>query len=679
MTKRFRLLIGLAGFAALLVVLGLVYGGLSAEPASSKSPALPLAIVGSDEGDLAQDLALADSRVQALILDQRSEVFQVRRLGRDVPTGRTECTWGRCLQVEIYNYDKHTTVIAVIAIEEHLVLDVFELPNSYPVIQDRHAEQAVDIIINARAVREALGYRPEPEDVILMMGGLQGTDCDGRHLCAAATFLHGDQLLWAHADLTTGELAGIAWVDAGRPDGQSVLFEGAGCPSPGSINRGGWQMNFETSGTDGLHITEVFYYGTEVAHSMKRAEWHVDYGLTGFQDQTGCGGAVFVIAPYGETQIVDILDGSTVIGFEVIQDFRMAEWGAVCNYRYEDRFQFFNDGSFRVYGSAFGKGCGTPSTYRPIFRLDISIDDGFGDSFAFWDGSGWDTLDEEDYRVPDNSDPSQGPHQTDGNGFAWRVLDDSGLGYHIELDSGQFAAEELGSEPYIYVTRYHGGEGSTDIPPFGNCCNDTYVQGPEQYIDGEDISGQNIVIWHVAQSFSEDDVGSENCWTISGEPPLETYPCFAGPMFYPVSGSGPTLFGSVDIDGRSDESGAVASLWQGATQVISFTSLSDGTFGLLAPDGSYDLRIEVPGFISYEQNGVVISGGGPVNIGAIVLLAGDANDDGTINILDISAIGAAYGKTCSDDGYEARFDLNADCTIDLADLNLASTNFGAEG
>jgi hypothetical protein len=216
-----------------------------------------------------------------------------------------------------------------------------------------------------------------------------------------------------------------------------------------------------------------------VLSSAKIVEWHVDYGSTGFVDEAGCGS---YISPYGDTLVNDLTSGPNVIGFELVQDFRMFSWGSICNYRYEQHDQFYDDGRFRIVGKAFGQGCSTSGIYRPVMRLDLGLAGPAGDSFDVWNGAGWQAQSVEDW---------------------WSQA----------------------------ATQHHAAEGDTDLGSIGFCCNGNEQQGPEHYLDGEAIAGQDIVLWYVAQMQTELDTGKNYCWT---ELP-ETYPCSAGPMFVPMA------------------------------------------------------------------------------------------------------------------------------------------------
>lgn len=322
------------------------------------------------------------------------------------------------------------------------------------------------------------------------------------------------------------------------------------CPAPGSVNQDGWTLSYETSSNDGLRISNVTYQGRTVLTSASLPEWHVDYNgeyanSPGFRDVMGCGGSGggFLILPYGETEQRDLVEGSTKVGFEVVQDFRMSQWGDECNYRYDQHYQFFADGRFRIVAGSYGKGCGTDPAmeqpvYRPVIRIDIAVNGDDSDSFAFWDGQEWAFQQTEIVRTPYVS--NFGPHQLNSANQGWLVVDSSGQGYTIEPGLGQFNDGGIGDNPFIYVTRHKPAEGDTDLPSWSidYCCYDDLQQGPNLFVNDEPIGSTNLVLWYVSQSVTDrlpeiEDGDGRFCWTVSGEPTPETYPCFTGPLFRP--------------------------------------------------------------------------------------------------------------------------------------------------
>ncbi|HLF89081.1 MAG TPA: hypothetical protein VI451_09065 [Anaerolineales bacterium] len=543
-----RIAYALLGSLALILVLAVVFVNQGkkmpflsgVEGVRGKAPSLPLSGTLTPQEVLAQDLALSEPRVQNLTVGRKSEVFGIKRVGMDFPSGSTSCAHQDCRQVEIYLWVENATVTAIVNLDTREVLDVLYQPGVRPGLSSRLTARAVQIIHEAPEVAELLGYQPAMEDIYPMQGDLLASSCDGDHICAAATFRVGDRFLWAMADLTEDQFAGTAWTSASANDGASVLFVPAGCPAPGTFSQDGWILAYETTPTDGLRVYNVFYNGVQMINSIKLLEWHVYYqSTTGFNDYAGCDNtSANVVYPYGETQINDLLDeGNNVIGFELVQDFRMESWGQNCQYRYEQHLEFFNDGRFRVVQVAYGKGCGTRAFYRPVVRIDIAIRDQANDNFDYWDGTQWVHLTTEDYRVP-YLETNHGPHTTTPEGYAWKVYDADGTGYYIEMDVGQFGDGGQGDIPFVYATQHKASEGDTDMSLIGTCCNIDHQQGPHNYVNGESIDNQDLVIWYVSQGEKDgvpDDGDGYYCWTVSGEPNPETYPCFMGPMFHLIS------------------------------------------------------------------------------------------------------------------------------------------------
>jgi hypothetical protein len=498
----------------------------------------------SDKQLKAQDLALSDTRVQAYTVGRRSEVFGIANVGRHFPQGSEACGSADCRQVNIYNWDENAAVIAIVDLDALEVLDVFHQPGVHPGINSRLVALAIDLAINDPAVIDILGFTPSAEDIDMapVDADAPGSVCSGERLCVAPTFNMGDRILWVLVDLQEEQVAALRWTTVDESEGETLVKfpPEEGCPASGSVIRGGWSLEHEVTGTDGLRVFDVSYQGVPVLTSVKLVEWHADYGSTGFRDSTGCGGGGggFPIYPFGDTQIADIFDDQqNIIGFEVIQDFRMSNWGESCNYRYEQHIQFYDDGSFRVVSGAYGKGCGTNAIYRPIVRIDIAAAGDDYDTFAIWDADqGWVEQDSEFWRTPYEGD--SGPHYFTEEGYAWMVVDRSGAGYFLEPGRGQFDDQGRGDDPFIYVTAHKASEGDTDIGVIGSCCNDDHQQGPDLFVDGESIAESNIVIWYVAQMETDAIDGGDGyyCWTLlTGGLPGPTFPCFSGPKFIPVT------------------------------------------------------------------------------------------------------------------------------------------------
>ncbi len=607
----------------LILVFTILSGTLREETPGvrGKSPAFPVDIEPDSVQSLAQDLALSDPRVQDLTIGRPSEVFGIRSIGMHFGSDNSVCSTHECWQVEIYNYDEDASVTAVVDVADREVISVYHQPGVHPGINVRLAELAKEIAFEDPDVIAALGFRPVSADMAPVDAGLVDSVCEEGHLCVSPTFNLDGEILWAVVDLTERSLAGLARTEReADPPGNAEAFVSLGCPSPGSVERDGWQVSYEATATDGLRVFDVSYQGATVLASSKLVEWHVDYGDSGFEDITGCGGGGggFPISTYGDTVILDLEDGSqSVIGFEVVQDFRMNAWGNFCNYRYEQHFQFFVDGRFRVVSGAFGKGCGTEAIYRPVVRVDVAVNGDDGDSFFRWSGGGWDQALSEAYFVP-YAEPDLGPHEATAEGYNWIISDEAGMGYYIELSDGQFGDGGLGDEPFVYVTRHNPAEGDTDIGVIGDCCFDDHRQGPEQFVNGKSVQGENLVFWYVPQMVTDGDEGSYYCWTVSGEPNPETYPCWAGPMFTPfnqtiVAGfehNGPVGMGETAIFTNTSQSMAgMHYLWDFGDQ--SLQSQEENPIHTYGLPGYYTVTLAVTNTVAVASETQVFVVGSP--------------------------------------------------------------------
>jgi hypothetical protein len=57
-------------------------------------------------------------------------------------------------------------------------------------------------------------------------------------------------------------------------------------------------------------------------------------------------------------------------------------------------------------------------------------------------------------------------------------------------------------------------------------------------------------------------------------------------------------------------------------------------------------------------------------------LGGDANNDNTVNVLDLNILKRSYGKSKGQPGYDGRADFNNSTTVNILDLNILKNNYG---
>lgn len=505
---------------------------------------------------LAQDLVVHDPRVLALVRDTktgqplRAEVLGIRRAGPgDLTDASARCGETACYRVELYNHALNSAIVALVDAAGRAVIAVDAYPGAQPDLPPHLVALAQQIAANAPEVVRALGAPPSPAEAHMAGSktALNETRCErSRHLCVAPTFLQEDRALWAIVDLTDGVLVGTRWTALGKSGAGPVVTErrlqddvvsARFCERHTDLELGAWAMRYLLTSSDGLRISDVSFEGEAVLVDAKLVDWHVSYSGTeafGYSDAIGCPTfSQAAVVAHGGPEVEDLFRDGEVIGFALNQDFIGDSWPAPCNYFYRQRFEFYEDGRFRVVAGSHGRGCGTDGTYRPVLRIALA---GETNTFASWDGQGWRTWAEERFvrQSADPPDPSEG--------YPFRITDPLGRGFFVEPGRGQFGDGGRGDDAFLYVTLHKPSvdEGQADLITIGPCCNTDHRQGPERFIEPqpESIGASPLVLWYVAQLENDDTPGSEYCWADTvlenGVYAPKSYPCYAGPMFVPI-------------------------------------------------------------------------------------------------------------------------------------------------
>lgn len=505
----------------------------------------------------AQEIAVASPDVQYFARDAetgqplRSEILVVRpTLPSDLTEATRACQGQTCYRVEMYNYATNATAVAIVNLAGGNTLEVTFHPNTQPEVPAHLGELALQIALNSPEVAEALGFEPgsDAAGMINVKTALNDSLCErSRHLCVGPSFVVGDRALWAIVDLTDARLVGTRWTSVGGGGAvitekslQDAVIMARYCERPNPLARDGWELDFMLTSSDGLQVSDVRYQGKPVLDSAKLVDWHVSYSGTdgfGYSDATGCpmfstASVVAFDAPYVE----EIVEDGQVTGFALSQDFRNELWPQPCNYRYVQRYEFYNDGRFRVGGSVLGQGCGNNGAYRPVVRIALATqaDGGQPAQFADWDGQQWRPWSTEQWVLQEETTP------VTAEGFQFRIDATNGERYYVEPNRGQLPDGRRGDHAYTFVTVARPGEGDADLLTIGPCCNDGYQQGPEQYMDPPDsLEGQDLVLWYVPQIENDDTPGDEYCWVttevVDGEMVNQIHPCAFSALFVPAS------------------------------------------------------------------------------------------------------------------------------------------------
>lgn len=447
-------------------------------------------------------------------------------------------------KIEVYNYAINATILCFADLNQNKIVSVQQLLQTQPDIPSALKDLAIKIATQSKEVQEALGFSPNESNVQMASTktSLNKTHCErSRHLCVAPTFVKDDKALWVIVDLTNLSIAGMRWTNVGNT-GPALITERklqdekittCFCEQENSLEKNNWKLSYHITSSDGLEITQVFFKNIPILRSAKLVDWHVSYSTRegfGYSDAIGC--PIFSQAAVVANKapvVAELKDEKNItIGFTIEQTYFTQGWPTPCNYNYVQRYEFYNDGRFRIAAASIGRGCGNDGTYRPVFRISFENQS----RFQQWKGSGWLDWTNEQWNLQDiNSSYTQ-------EGYLYNITS-SNYKYFLEPGRGQFNDKGRGDFAYTYITKDKPEEGQGNLVTIGPCCNIDYKQGPEKFIEPspEPIVNEDLVLWYVPQLKNDDRVGKEYCWAESvlekGVYVAKTYPCFAGPMFVP--------------------------------------------------------------------------------------------------------------------------------------------------
>ncbi len=482
----------------------------------------------------------------------RNEIMTSRKLlASDISTlnkkSAHQCR-DNCYRVEMYNFFYNMSTVAIVDMDKQQVVAINSYSDAQPDLNTKLTQLAIAIAKNSPLVKSELKGKNIDPTMAQIKTSLKNSRCErSHHLCVAPTFVVDDKALWAIVDLTDGDLVGTRWSELGESGPPIQITErqlenefvfSEFCEKARHFSQGDWQFDYQITTSDGLELTQVKYKNKVVMNSAKLLDWHVSYSSRegfGYSDAIGC--PLFssaVVIAYDGPQLQKIMHNDKEVGFAFIQDFRQPPWPTPCNYRYEQRFEFYQDGRFRVAAADYGRGCGTDGTYRPVIRMDIEVDKN-SEQFAQWNGESWQNWQKEQWHLQDEQT------KYSDEGYLFKISNAQNQGFYIEPNRGQFNDGSKGDFAFSYITVNHVNkdEGKSDMMTIGSCCNKDYQQGPEQFMQpAEDLQDKNLVLWYVPQIKNNGTKGQEYCWADTvvenGIKKIKVWPCYAGPMFVPI-------------------------------------------------------------------------------------------------------------------------------------------------
>ena len=480
------------------------------------------------------------------------------------------CKKSICYEAVKYNFVTNTTTRAIVNVDALTLLEIKRFKNMQPDISQRLRKIAQEIALNAPEIKAELGDEPSIKEMSManVRGSLNNSPCENKmHLCVAPTFSYHDkeEALWAIVDLTDLKLTAAKWAGLGKTATPSCINERSlqnreimekYCQKNTVHIEDGWELSYRITGSDGLEVIDASYNGKAVLKSAKIVDWHVAYEgkggvantndvvlagrhvefvkgedkfLFGYNDAMGCPMfSTSVVLPFNAPRVYPLKNRGKKVGFYLVQDYRNPKWPMACNYRYENRFEFYADGSFRVLGVNIGRGCGEKAIYRPVMRIDMALKN---ESFYKYEVSWKKWLVEGEDLQGEATVYAQ-------NKYLYKIQNDKKQGYYIEPNRGQFNDESRGDNAKVFVTRFKEGEGDLDLLTLGSCCK-LDEDGVERYLEQkENIDAKDLVFWYVPKVQNDARAGHEYCWADTvlenGRLVVKEFPCIVGPRFVPI-------------------------------------------------------------------------------------------------------------------------------------------------
>ena len=486
------------------------------------------------------------------------------------PKSQKICEATSCYQAAKYNFVSNTTTRAIVDVERKKLLELKRFTGMQPDISLRLYKIAQAIALNAPEVKKELGEEPSIKDMSManVRGSLNNSPCENKeHLCVAPTFSYHDkeEALWAIVDLTELKLAAAKWAGLGKTATPSCISERSlqnreimekYCQKNTAHSEDGWELSYRITGSDGLEVFDASFNGVSVLKSAKIVDWHVAYKgkgdvsnsnnvvlagrqvefvkgddnfYFGYNDAMGCPMfSTSVVLPFNAPRVFPMMKEGKKIGFYLVQDYRNPKWPMACNYRYENRFEFYADGSFRVVAVNIGRGCGEKAIYRPVMRIDMAFKN---EEFYKYDGA-WKQW------LVEGEDFQREAKVYDKDKYLYKIQNSKKQGYYVEPNRGQFNDGSRGDNARVFVTKFKEGEGDLDLLTLGSCCK-LDEDGVERYLEKrEKIDGKDLVLWYVPKVQNDSREGHEYCWADTvledGRLVVKEFPCIVGPKFVPI-------------------------------------------------------------------------------------------------------------------------------------------------
>ncbi|MDX1416162.1 MAG: c-type cytochrome, partial [Candidatus Promineifilaceae bacterium] len=391
------------------------------------------------------------------------------------------CSRDNCAHVTFYDYGLGGTVEGVIDLDLSRLISQWSNSSARPAGSTHILPKALSIAAQDQQVKNTLGDIGEAEPAMIPMSGwLADNECS-EQWCVDLTFHDPNgsgKVFHVFVNMEQEQVARTFYTRS-RPDrlaAEPVTQRNAF--SDDCHEEYGWEVCWEMTAHDGVNFQDAVYKDQLVFSSAKIGQveaWYPSWP-GGYRDEIGFSASV---PPVGDTIVNDLGNG-----FEVRQLFtEFTRWpNCICCYRYEQVIQFYEDGQLDFRFVSYGPGCDDLSIYRPFWRIDLDLDGPENDDVWLWNKISW-----EESLVEFETFPLVKDLSPDGENLA---TFDGDLHYRWSMErTDPFGLDE----GYLFLLQFKENEGEG---PIVTGPGDTFMP-PRQWIDGDSLSGENIVLWHV--------------------------------------------------------------------------------------------------------------------------------------------------------------------------------------
>ncbi len=430
-----------------------------------------------------QQIALDDGRIHASGNGADLEFVNAVRMSHGEARYWQDvgCSGENCAHATFYDYGAGGTVEAVVNLERAAVVGHWTNSEARPAGSSHVMPKALAIAAADKSVQNILGDIGRADPAMVPMSGWLADDDCADQWCVDLTYHDPNgtgRIFHVFVNMQQERVARTFYTRsrpvraAAKPVSQRNAY------TDGCNEQYGWEVCWEMTADDGLNFRDATYNGDLIFSSAKIGQveaWYPSWP-GGYRDEIGFSASV---PPFDDTRVEDLEDS-----FEVHQLFtEFTHWpNCICCYRYEQIIRFYEDGRLDFRFVSHGPGCDDLSIYRPFWRIDVDLDGPDNDSVWLWSEQSWsEALEEfETYPVVDDISPA---------GYKLATFDE-GLHYRWTMEK----TDPLGlDEAYFFLLQFDEAEGAG---PITTGPGDTFIP-PRQWIDGDALSTENIVLWYV--------------------------------------------------------------------------------------------------------------------------------------------------------------------------------------